>query len=132
MQAYRQATQTDPTYFDAYYNLGLAAVEAGNLPAALLAYETAVALRPDSLDGRYNFALALKQANYPVDAADECERVLAAYPNEPRAHLTLANLCAQQLQQPARARQHYLKVLEIEPRTPQAGAIRYWLQSNPP
>jgi len=34
--------------------------------------------------------------------------------------------------QPVKARQHYLKVLEVEPRHPQAGAIRYWLAANPP
>jgi len=74
--AYRKATQLDPTYYDAYYNLGLAAAEAGNLQSALLAYEHALALRPDSLDARYNFALVLKQANYFRDSANELEKLV--------------------------------------------------------
>jgi hypothetical protein len=132
MQSYRSAAQADPTLYEAHYNLGLVATEAGRLPAALAAYEDALAVRPQSLDARYNFALVLKQANYLVDAVNELERVLASYPNEARAHLALGNLYAQQFHQPAKARQHYLKVLELDPRSPQAGAIRYWLVANPP
>jgi hypothetical protein len=36
------------------------------------------------------------------------------------------------LRQPAKARQHYLRVLEAEPHNSQANAIRYWLAANPP
>jgi tetratricopeptide (TPR) repeat protein len=132
MQAYRLATQQDPSLFEAYYNLGLVATEAGNLTLALTSYETALALRPTSLDARYNFALVLKQANFLADAAYELEKVLATYPNETRANLALGNLYAQQFGQPAKARRYYLKVLEVEPQHPQAGAIRYWLRDHPP
>ena len=132
VQAYRLAAQQDPSLFEAHYNLGLAATEAGNLPAALAAYEDALAVQPQSLDARYNFALVLKQANYLVEAVNELERVLASYPNESRAHLALGNIYAQQFHLPARARQHYLRVLEVEPHHPQGGAIRYWLAANPP
>jgi tetratricopeptide (TPR) repeat protein len=124
---YQRAIQLDPSYYDAHYNLGLAASDARKLQTALTAYEYALALRPESLDARYSFALLLKQANYPVDAANELEKILAAHPNESRAHLALGNLYAQQLHQPAKARQHYSRVLEIDPNSPQASAIRYWL-----
>jgi Flp pilus assembly protein TadD len=132
IQAYRLAARLDPSLFEAQYNLGLTASEAGNLSLAMTAYENALAIQPTSLDARYNFALVLKQANYLTNAVNELERVLASYPNETRAHLALGNLYAQQLGQPAKARQHYRKVLEVEPRHPQAGAIRYWLAANPP
>jgi tetratricopeptide (TPR) repeat protein len=131
LTAYREATNLDPAFFEAHYNLGLAATEAGELKQALAAYESALAIRPEALDGRYNFALVLKQAGHAVDAANELEKVLAAYPNETRAHLALGNLYAQQLHQPERARPHYLKVLETEPHHGQASAIRYWLTQNP-
>lgn len=132
IQAYRLAARQDPSLFEAQYNLGLVATEAGNVSLALTAYEDALAIQPTSLDARYNFALVLKQANYLTDAVNELEKVLAIYPNETRAHLALGNIYAQQLPQPAKARQHYLKVLEVDPRHPQAGAIRYWLRDNPP
>jgi tetratricopeptide (TPR) repeat protein len=129
--AYRAATKADPGFFEAQYNLGLAAFEAGELPQSLLAYEQALAVTPDSANARYNFALALKEANYPLDAVQELEKLLTAHPEEARAHLSLANLYAQQLNQPSLARPHYLKVLAIDPRHPQATAIRYWLAANP-
>jgi tetratricopeptide (TPR) repeat protein len=131
IQGYRRAGELDPSYFDAAYNLGVAAAENANQQLALSSYENALAVRPESLDARYNFALVLKQANYLIDAANELEKVLSLYPKESRAHLALGNLYAQQLRQPAKAREHYLKVLENDPRNPQAGAIRYWLAENP-
>jgi tetratricopeptide (TPR) repeat protein len=132
VQAYHLAAQLDPSLFEAHYNLGLVLTQSGNLPAALAAYEDALAIQPRSLDARYNFALVLKQANYITDAGVEFERVVAIYPNETRVHLALGYLYAQQFHQPAKARQHYLKVLEVEPHHPQANEIRYWLVANPP
>jgi tetratricopeptide (TPR) repeat protein len=132
IQAYRTAARQDPSLYEAQYNLGLVATEAGNLSLALIAYEHALAIRPTSLDARYNFALVLKQANYSTDAVIELEKLLAIYPNETRAHLALGNLYAQHFGQPAKARQHYLKVIELEPGHSQASAIHFWLAANPP
>jgi tetratricopeptide (TPR) repeat protein len=131
MTAYARATKSDPSYFDPYYNLGIVSFEAGNLPQALLAYETALAIQPDSHDARFNFALALKRANYPMDAASELEKLLAKSPTDINAHYALANLYAQQLRQTAKAREHYQKVLELNPSFPQAAAVHDWLWANP-
>lgn len=132
VQAYRSATRLDPSFFDAYYNLGLAAAAAGNLQTSLRAYESALAIQPDSTDTRYNFALVLRQANYIADAVNELEKLLAKSPDEARAHLALGNLYAQQLHQPANARPHYLRVLELDPHNKQASAIRFWLADTRP
>lgn len=129
--AYRRATLADPSYFDAYYNLGVVSFQSGNLPQALSAYETALAIQPDSHDARFNFALSLKQANYPVDAANELEKVVAKKPTDDFAHFALATLYAQQLRQPAKAREHYEKVLQLNPAFSQASAIHDWLWANP-
>jgi len=135
--AYRAATRADPGYFQAQSDFGLAAFEAGDIPTALSAYETALAINPGSFNARFNFALALKQAGYFQDAALELERLLANAPlTEARsrlanAHLTLANLYAEQFHQPAAARPHYLKVLDLDSANSQATAIRYWLRDNP-
>lgn len=132
----RSAAQEDPAYFDAQSTLGLIAFQTGNLPEALRAYEMALAIKPDSFSARFNFALALKQANYIKDAADELERLLASNSSGQSAshlamvHLTLANLYAEQFHQPAPAKAHYLKVLELDPHNSQATSIRYWLQAN--
>lgn len=131
VQSYRMAIQADPAFFQAHYNLGLAAFQAGNLLQALVAYEYALAIDPDSPDARYNFALALRQAGYVLDAVRELENLLTRYPNDTRAHLAVANLYAQQLQQTRAARPHYLRVLSLEPRHPQGTEIRYWLVAHP-
>jgi tetratricopeptide (TPR) repeat protein len=131
IQAYKQSLQADPSFFKAQYNLGLTTAESGDLQAALAAYETALAIEPDSLDAHYNFALALKQGGYITDSLNEFERMVATHPDEARAHLALGNIYAQQLHQPAKARQHYLRVLEIDPHYPRADDIRFWLSANP-
>ena len=132
IQSYRAAVQQDPSFFRANYNLALVLAESGSLEPALYAYEKALAANPESVEARLNFALTLKQGRYYVDSATEFEKVVAESPSETKAHLALGNLYAQQLRQPVRARQHYLKVLELEPGHPEASKIHYWLVSNPP
>lgn len=128
---YRSAASLDPAWFEAQYNAGVLAQRLGNYSQALASYETALALQPDSVNARYNFALTLKAAGYVPDAAEELKKILADNPREVRAHLALANLCAQQLHDPAQAREHYLKVLELDPRNSEAANIRFWLAANP-
>jgi tetratricopeptide (TPR) repeat protein len=130
LAAFRDAVKADPAYFQARYNLAWTAYALKDWPTALEAYETALAIEPESTDARYNFALTLRQANYPLDAANELERVLARRPDDAGAHLSLANLYAQQLGGANMARPHYLKVLELQPTHPQATQIRYWLSEN--
>ena len=131
MQAYHQSAMLDASWFEAQYNYGVLAYRLRDFSAALAAYETALAIQPDSINARYNFALALKAAGYATDAVNELTRILAVSPGEVRAQLALGNLYAQQLHDPARARSFYLKVLELDPRNPQANDIRFWLSANP-
>jgi tetratricopeptide (TPR) repeat protein len=131
IQHYRRAAAVDGSYFEAHYSVGLVAFEMRNFKAAAAAWETAIAIRPDSADARYNFALTLKAAGHPQDAADELEKLLALHPDEARGHLTLGNLYAERLGDKPRARLHYNRVLQLDPRNPQAQAIRYWLVANP-
>lgn len=131
VELYKQAVAADPSYFDAQYNLGLVAYQSKELPLALAADEQAVALKPHSADARYNFALALRDANYATDAGEQLRQLLAQTPNDLRAHLALANLYVQDLDEPALARKHYQRVLELAPNHPEAASIRQWLASTP-
>lgn len=131
LREYRTAVKADPAYYDAYYNLGLTALDQGETRLSLWAYEIALALRPGGEDARYNFALALKAGGYWNDAADQLRRILEQNTSDARAHLSLANLYSQQLRQPERARDHYRRVLEINPTHPEAAKIRFWLAANP-
>jgi Flp pilus assembly protein TadD len=131
IQYYLRATHLDPSYFEAHYWLGFATFEARSFKTAAAAWETAIAIRPDSNDARYNFALTLKAAGHAREAADELEKLLSLHPDEARGHLILGNLYAEQLGEKPRARRHYQQVLQLDPRNPQAQAIRYWLVANP-
>jgi tetratricopeptide (TPR) repeat protein len=132
MEAYQQAAQYDPSWFEAQYNYGVMAYRAQDFRQALAAYEMALAIQPDSVNARYNFALALKAAGYATDAVNELEKILASNPNDARAQLALGNLYAQQFFDTVRARQHYLKVLQLDPTNSQAAQIQFWLSANPP
>jgi tetratricopeptide (TPR) repeat protein len=130
--AYHRAAELDPSWFEAQYNYGVMAARAGQPDQSLAAYEMALAIRPDSTDARYNFALELTAAGYVTDAENELKKIVAEHPNDVRAQLALANLYAQQLRDPERARTYYLKVLELDPHNPQATNIRFWLSAHPP
>ncbi len=129
--AYQRAIRADGAFFEAYHNLGIVAALMGDLLKSTAAYETALALEPDSASARFNFALALQRGGYLRDAALELEKLLAKNPDDAGAHFVLANLCSQSFNQPAKARAHYLRVLELRPQHAQATAIRFWLRENP-
>ena len=131
LQWYQQSASLDPSWFEAQYNTGVLAHRLRNYALALPRYEMALAVSPDSADARYNFALALKAAGYVPDAAEQLKIMLAANEKEVRAHLALANICAQPMRDPAQARTHYRKVLELDANNAQAADIREWLNANP-
>jgi len=130
MQAYHSAAEFDPSWFEAQFNFGVLSYRLGNHRQALEAYEMALAIQPDSIDARYNFALALKAGGYVPDAVNELKKILVREPDEVRVHLALGNLYAQKLREPNEAREHYLKVLELDPGNPSAAEIRNWLSLN--
>ena len=128
---YRTALQWDPASFDAYYNLGVSAFQAGMTSTSLEAFERSLVIEPSSVKARYNFALALRKAGYPVDAAAELKAIEQHEPDDVRVQLALGNLYTQALLKDDLARQHYAKVLELEPTHPQSTAIRYWMELHP-
>jgi tetratricopeptide (TPR) repeat protein len=130
VEAYRRATLVDPSFFEAQYNLGRAAYDLQDLPTSLAAYENALSIASGSVNARYNFALALQKAGYAQDAVAELNKILAQNPGETRAHLSLGILFSQKLNDVAKARFHFTKVLELEPQHAQAAVIRNWLATN--
>lgn len=131
MRWYQQAAEMDPSWFEAQFNTGVIAHRLRNFPLALPCYENALAIQPESVDARYNFALALKAAGFPVDAAEELKKILSIDNKEVRAHLAVANLYAQTIKDKSQARQHYLQVLKLDPDNSQAENIRGWLNDHP-
>jgi tetratricopeptide (TPR) repeat protein len=131
LDSYRRATRLDPGWFEAQYNCGVLAYRLRDFQFSLGAYEMALAIRPDSVDARYNFALALKASGYVTDAVEQLKKILQGDPNNVRAHLELGNIYSQQLYDVARARQEYTRVLQLDPANSQASNIQFWLSANP-
>ena len=129
---YKRAVQADPACYEAHLNLALASYGAGDWEETLAACEQTLALRPESVDARYWFASALREAKFPQDAADQWLIILQNHPNDFRSHFSVARLYAGPLNQPGLAREHYIKVLELAPSHPDAPRIRNWLVENPP
>lgn len=124
---YARAVQADPTSFSAHFNLAVVAFDLEDWPRALASYERALAVAPQDPRARYGFGLALERAGYPLDAAAEWQKVLATNAEYVEAHLALANLYATTLGDSAKAREHYQRVLQLQPNHPQAPMIRRWL-----
>jgi tetratricopeptide (TPR) repeat protein len=130
IEGYSRAVSSDPAFYEAQHNLALASLNGGDISRALVAGETALAIRKEP-EARYNFALILQRAGFPLDAAEELDALIQGNPEHIGAHFLLGNLWAQDLQDPSQARPHYRKVLELEPNHPQAVSIRYWLAAHP-
>jgi tetratricopeptide (TPR) repeat protein len=131
IRAYKDAVAADPTFYDANYGLGLAALNAREYPIALESLHRALALQEDSAEARYAFAWALQKRGYNEDAVHELGKLLARHPNEVRAHLLLGNLYAEKLNQPRLAREQFTLTLEMDPKNAQAESIRAWMKLNP-
>jgi tetratricopeptide (TPR) repeat protein len=130
MDGYRAALRQDPRYFEAQLNLGIAAAQASDLSLALASLEDAVRFDPKSAEARYQFAMVLRRANYPLDANNELKTLIEESPNETRAYLALGNLYSQVFNKPELAIANYQRVLELSPQHPQAPQIRAWLSQH--
>ena len=64
--------------------------QSGNVGAALAHYETALRLRPDFLDARFNLATALTELRRPTEAIAHYEEVLRRRADYPGAREQLA------------------------------------------
>jgi tetratricopeptide (TPR) repeat protein len=129
---YQDAIAADPTFYEASFELGLAAIEDRDYATALEALHRALALQGDSAEARYAFAWTLQKRGYFEDAVHELEKLLGHHPEDVRTHLLLGNLYAEKLRQPKLAREQFMLALELDPANAQATNIRAWLQQQKP
>jgi tetratricopeptide (TPR) repeat protein len=74
--------------------------------------------------------MALRRANYPLDAVNELKALIEEKPDEARAYLALGNLYSQVLNKTDLAITNYQRVLDLAPQHPQAPQIRQWLAQH--
>ena len=75
--AFRSATRTDPTFAEAWYNLGDLLDDQGRIEAAIECLRKALQAAPDYADAMFNLALLLQRKNQYLEAADYWRRYLA-------------------------------------------------------
>ena len=69
---WQSAISLHPEYIDAYYNMGIAQVEAGNLEDAIASFQSTIELDPSHANALYNLGLVLSRQ-------DKLDEAIAAY-----------------------------------------------------
>ncbi|MDV2495731.1 MAG: tetratricopeptide repeat protein [bacterium] len=130
-QAYRRAVEVDPESAKAHSSLGNAERALGRPEAAEAAYKRAIELQPDSAEAHFNLASLYGEQGRYRETIAELERAVAADPTMAVAHKNLGLLYLKVMRNPARARLHLQRVLDLAPNHPEALEIRRLLDSLP-
>lgn len=92
LAAYRQAIETDPTFADAYLNLGAMLCEARKCEEAVSLYDSAIVACPKSALIRFNRAVALEDLGLLDEAVVSYELSLTLEASLADAHFNIARL----------------------------------------
>lgn len=92
LQAYKVATQLLPTFFEAWFNLGLAREQAAALPEAEAALRKATALRPENQAALRTLGRQLLAQSKLPEAEEVFLAVVAAAPESARARCELGEV----------------------------------------
>jgi tetratricopeptide (TPR) repeat protein len=76
IKCYKRALELNPSYAEAYYNLGNVLAHQGKLLEAIQHYERAVQLKPDYAEACYNMGVALLREGKVAEAIQQFEHAL--------------------------------------------------------
>jgi tetratricopeptide (TPR) repeat protein len=127
---YQKVIAADPSLAQAHFNLGKVYLDQQQYERAIVANETALAIQPDYLNARLNYAVALQRAGYAQDAVEHYKKVLERNPNEEMAHLGLGTIYADEPATRTLAREHYERFVELAPNAPAAREVKRWLAAG--
>jgi tetratricopeptide (TPR) repeat protein len=86
---YKKATELDPGFASAYYNLAIIYAAKGMLEEAISAYKKALTVKPDYYAARNNLATIYIKKGLCDEAIAELKQVLDSNPDLPQAHFNL-------------------------------------------
>ena len=118
--AYERSLSLQPT-FEAHTGLAKILLANNVTLEALVHFEAALALNPDSADAHANLGAALARAARAPEAAAQFEAALRLDPNHADAHTQFGLLLAQ-AGRPADALPHFEAVVQLQPNDPAAAA----------
>lgn len=90
IQAFRKATQLDPSFAEAWIDLGNTYLAANDPRQAVAAFTGALNAAPDNGMARYNLAYSLRKIEKYPEAAEQYRLYLKAKPNDAEAYYGLA------------------------------------------
>jgi tetratricopeptide (TPR) repeat protein len=114
IDSYKQALIIKPDYADAYYNMGIALKDKGDLEAAIDSYKQALKIKPDYADAYNNMGIALKDKGDPEAAIDSYKKALKIKPDYADAYNNMGNALKDKGDLEA-AIGSYKKALKIKP-----------------
>ncbi|RJP64095.1 MAG: tetratricopeptide repeat protein [Candidatus Abyssobacteria bacterium SURF_17] len=115
LEAWTEVTKLDPSYSEAYFNLGIAVAKTGRVEESLPHFQKAVDLNPYFIKGYYAMGRALLSLNRTDEAIKQFTRALELNPEDPMIRHDLG-LAYSQAGDNKKAIEQYLKALEVEPR----------------
>ncbi|GEM_PF-1139190 len=118
-RAYRRALEINPHYSKARYNLGNTFMNQEDWVQAIDQYRLVLDRFADDTRALNNMGICLAQLNQNAEALEAFARRATLEPENPGAHFNLAQLY-EVLENHDRAREHYQRVLELDPRHQEA------------
>ena len=112
--AYRQAIQMNPGFYQGYNNLANTYTDQGNYQQAVPLYREGLRQAPDSTTIMFNLANMSFRQGYWWQALQEIERVIERDDSDSEAHL-MAGICSFQLGNYERAKSHFTRVIQLDP-----------------
>jgi Tfp pilus assembly protein PilF len=114
IQAYQKVIELDPTYLEAYNNLGIIHQTMGDSKSALGAYQKATEINPRYGKGYNNLGLLFLLEGRYEEALEAFQKALAINPNHIESHINLGILFKKKGQW-ENAVESYQKALAIDP-----------------
>ena len=125
---YSDALRYDPNFYECLFNRAYCYFRQNRYADAAESYRRALQARPGATNTRRNYAITLVRLNRYSDAMAQVNAWIQQEPRSPEAHLLGAKLAADKLKDNQLARYHYGVFLNLNPASPDAPAIRNWLE----
>ena len=95
-EAFKKATELNPTYADGHSNLGVTLQEQGKLEEAIEAYTKALELNPNYAEAYYNMGVTLKNQGKLDEAIEAYNKALSLKPDHAKAYNNMGNALQEQ------------------------------------
>ena len=114
LKYYKKALEINPDYAEAYYNMGIALKDNGDLDAAIDSYKKALEIKPDYVGAYFNTGNILKDTGDLEAAIDSYKKALEIKPDYAEAYNNIG-LTLKDKGDLEEAINSYKKALEIKP-----------------